>query len=77
LACRRGNFPAPALESISVSYCFICMLHLANEKGLALQHAALSGPQDPAASQCPADAGWNLGDFVVSQRAGLSLVESG
>lgn len=30
-------YPAQQMKDISTSYCFICLLHLANEKGLVLQ----------------------------------------
>ncbi|PKI84564.1 hypothetical protein MVES1_001686 [Malassezia vespertilionis] len=34
-------YPKPRLEEISTSFCFICLLHLANEEGLAIDvHAA-------------------------------------
>ena len=29
-------YPSSAMADISTSYCFICLLHLANEKGLSL-----------------------------------------
>ena len=29
-------YPIQAMADISTSFCFICLLHLANEKGLAL-----------------------------------------
>ena len=29
-------YPQKAMADISTSYCFICLLHLANEKGLSL-----------------------------------------
>ena len=29
-------YPKQAMDDISTSYCFICLLHLANEKGLNL-----------------------------------------
>ena len=29
-------YPTQAMADISTSYCFICLLHLANEKGLTL-----------------------------------------
>jgi condensin complex subunit 2 len=29
-------YPAQAMADISTSYCFICLLHLANEKGLII-----------------------------------------
>ncbi|KIW98569.1 uncharacterized protein Z519_00230 [Cladophialophora bantiana CBS 173.52] len=33
----RSFYPEPQMKDISTSYCFICLLHLANEKGLVLQ----------------------------------------
>lgn len=34
----RTVYPAQAMADISTSYCFICLLHLANEKGLTLSN---------------------------------------
>ena len=34
----QSVYPKQAMEDISTSYCFICLLHLANEKGLVLNH---------------------------------------
>ncbi|KAK1250352.1 hypothetical protein MKX08_010355 [Trichoderma sp. CBMAI-0020] len=31
-------YPKPAMADISTSYCFICLLHLANEKGLVIEN---------------------------------------
>lgn len=31
-------YPRQAMEDISTSYCFICLLHLANEKGLVIDN---------------------------------------
>lgn len=31
-------YPKQAMADISTSYCFICLLHLANEKGLKLSN---------------------------------------
>ena len=31
-------YPKQALSDISTSYCFICLLHLANEKGLVINN---------------------------------------
>ena len=46
-------YPKPAMADISTSYCFICLLHLANEKGLTLTDEEgleeLSIRQDPTA----------------------------
>ncbi|WEW60092.1 hypothetical protein PRK78_005576 [Emydomyces testavorans] len=34
-----GSYPEQAMRDISTSYCFICLLHLANEKGLVLENS--------------------------------------
>ncbi|EER41957.1 condensin complex component cnd2 [Histoplasma capsulatum var. duboisii H88] len=34
----KSAYPEQALRDISTSYCFICLLHLANEKGLVLEN---------------------------------------
>ncbi|KAI9818216.1 MAG: hypothetical protein M1827_000841 [Pycnora praestabilis] len=34
----QGVYPKQAMADISTSYCFICLLHLANEKGLVLDN---------------------------------------
>jgi len=33
----QKSYPKEKLEEISTSFCFICLLHLANEKGLRLE----------------------------------------
>ncbi len=35
----QSVYPETAMRDISTSYCFICLLHLANEKGLVLESA--------------------------------------
>ena len=35
-----GSLPAGALSDLSVHMCFICVLHLANEHGLAIEGVA-------------------------------------
>ncbi|KAL9032348.1 MAG: hypothetical protein Q9214_008007, partial [Letrouitia sp. 1 TL-2023] len=46
-------YPKQAMADISTSYCFICLLHLANEKGLCLENEPgleeLSIQRDPTA----------------------------
>lgn len=32
----QSVYPKQALDDISTSFCFICLLHLANEKGLEI-----------------------------------------
>ena len=34
----QSVYPKQAMADISTSYCFICLLHLANEKGLTLDN---------------------------------------
>ncbi|KND94962.1 Condensin complex subunit 2, partial [Tolypocladium ophioglossoides CBS 100239] len=33
----QSVYPKPVMDDISISYCFICLLHLANEKGLVIE----------------------------------------
>jgi condensin complex subunit 2 len=33
----QNVYPKQTLNDISTSYCFICLLHLANEKGLVIE----------------------------------------
>ena len=33
----KKSYPKEKMEEISTSFCFICLLHLANEKGLKLE----------------------------------------
>lgn len=34
----QAVYPKQAMADISTSYCFICVLHLANEKGLTIEN---------------------------------------
>lgn len=34
----KNVYPKTQLEDISTSFCFICLLHLANEKGLVIEN---------------------------------------
>lgn len=34
----QSVYPKQAMADISTSYCFICLLHLANEKGLVIEN---------------------------------------
>ncbi|KAI8671198.1 Condensin complex subunit 2 [Fusarium keratoplasticum] len=36
----QSVYPKPVMDDISTSYCFICLLHLANEKGLVIEKTA-------------------------------------
>jgi condensin complex subunit 2 len=33
----QSVYPKQTMDDISTSYCFICLLHLANEKGLIIE----------------------------------------
>ena len=43
IANLRGVYPEQQMKDISTSYCFICLLHLANEKGLVLESENVLG----------------------------------
>ena len=62
MTALTASLPADALPNISVSFCFICLLHLANEQDLALAH----GDADGATASGGVGA---LGDFRVLQNA--------
>ena len=34
----QAVYPKPVMDDISTSFCFICLLHLANEKGLVIEN---------------------------------------
>jgi condensin complex subunit 2 len=36
----KKSYPREKMEEISTSFCFICLLHLANERGLKLESTA-------------------------------------
>ncbi|GMK59486.1 hypothetical protein CspeluHIS016_0800920 [Cutaneotrichosporon spelunceum] len=39
----RGSYPKDKMSEISTSFCFICLLHLANEEGLRIESARSDG----------------------------------
>nr|ODO04303.1 hypothetical protein L204_00661 [Cryptococcus depauperatus CBS 7855] len=41
----RSIYPAPKMSEISTSFCFICLLHLANEEGLKIETARTDGKE--------------------------------
>lgn len=47
----KGQYGQDQLEEISTSFCFICLLHLANEEGLAVKHAAVVDDEDEGAPE--------------------------
>jgi condensin complex subunit 2 len=34
----KSVYPKAIMDDISTSFCFICLLHLANEKGLSIEN---------------------------------------
>jgi len=57
------------MDEISTSFCFICLLHLANEQGLRLEsnvgvnEGLISNEEDPDAVRDDADHDWKVGDI--------------
>lgn len=45
----QRSYPEEKLAEISTSFCFICLLHLANERGLKLETGDVDGPPVPEA----------------------------
>jgi condensin complex subunit 2 len=43
VAGLRTSYPKDKMEEISTSFCFICLLHLANERGLKLEASDANG----------------------------------
>lgn len=46
LAGLRKLYPKDRMDEISTSFCFICLLHLANEEGLQIKSKAAEVPQE-------------------------------
>ncbi|WWC59441.1 uncharacterized protein I303_101997 [Kwoniella dejecticola CBS 10117] len=42
----RSSYPSDKMSEISTSFCFICLLHLANEEGLKIETARYDGKDD-------------------------------
>lgn len=42
----RKTYPKDKMQDISTSFCFICLLHLANERGLKLEVGDSAGAED-------------------------------
>lgn len=45
----QTSYPQEKMDEISTSFCFICLLHLANEQGLKLEINSRRGPVDEIA----------------------------
>ncbi|KAG8220891.1 condensin complex subunit 2/barren [Butyriboletus roseoflavus] len=67
----QKSYPKDKMEEISTSFCFICLLHLANEQGLKLQASSSSVPDDDGGDEVPTESQgvdrvadiWNLKVF--------------
>jgi len=64
----RRSYPKEKMEEISTSFCFICLLHLANERGLKIEPGAdgVVGPTigiDSDSDDGGASVGKNVGDI--------------
>ncbi|KAJ6624945.1 condensin complex subunit 2/barren [Mycena sp. CBHHK59/15] len=60
----QRSYPREKMEEISTSFCFICLLHLANEQGLKLE-STVDGPAPPEADEDVKKVGniWDLKIF--------------
>ena len=55
------SYPKDRMEEISTSFCFICLLHLANERGLKLEtDADGAAPQDDEEGETKIGNIWDL-----------------
>ncbi len=43
ISSLRSSYPQDKMSEISTSFCFICLLHLANEEGLRIETARFDG----------------------------------
>ena len=59
-----GRYPAGQLASVSVPYCFICVLHLCNEQGLVLESDPLP-PSNTAAGEDTNERIIDLSSFTI------------
>ena len=50
----QKTYPREKMEEISTSFCFICLLHLANEQGLQLQ-SSTDGSHEAEIGEDPED----------------------
>lgn len=45
ISTLRQTYPRDKMSEISTSFCFICLLHLANEEGLGIESARMDGKE--------------------------------
>ena len=46
ISSLKSQLPTPALSKVSVSFCFICLLHLCNEEELELTKVPLADEEE-------------------------------
>lgn len=68
IASLHGRLPADAMKSVSIPYCFICLLHLANEKDLQFVAKQAVGQSKDTINKGVVDAGYNLCDFDIVRK---------
>lgn len=68
----RDSYPAEKMSEISTSFCFICLLHLANEQGLKIEAARLDDDEGVTGNIGYAE---GLTASGVGKTAGLSIDE--
>ena len=61
----QASYPPEKMEEISTSFCFICLLHLANEEGLKIRHGP-DGDMDAENEEGTLAPPGNLWDLQVS-----------
>ncbi|XAO22086.1 hypothetical protein I312_100851 [Cryptococcus bacillisporus CA1280] len=66
----RSTYPPQKMSEISTSFCFICLLHLANEEGLRIESARVDGKEGEDVGCVGVAPGGEDGEVVL--REGLS-----
>lgn len=70
----KKSYPREKMDEISTSFCFICLLHLANERGLKLESTAEELPVEGGDEEQRIG---NLWDLKVYTARRISFVEMG
>ena len=63
----QRSYPEDKLSDISTSFCFICLLHLANERGLKLESGDVTSPPSTVQEVEEGDNVGNIWSLKVSQ----------
>lgn len=56
-------YPRDKMDEISTSFCFICLLHLANEQGLKIEVPPKEEPQEMAMDEDDMESATKVGDI--------------